>query len=73
MPILPVVQVIISLSVNSLAFSDFHAMEEVVGSIPTRSTKSIQRQLSGTPSQRLVANFNFLRRQTMSIVSSSPF
>src|SRR5579863_5476166 len=40
-PILPVSTVYNCLSVNNLAFWRHHGMEEVVGSIPTRSTKSL--------------------------------
>ncbi len=37
-PVLPVPPVYNSFAVNNLAFSVFHGMEEVIGSIPIRST-----------------------------------
>ncbi len=36
--ILPVLPIFLAFTVNNLAFIAFHGMEEVVGSIPTRST-----------------------------------
>jgi hypothetical protein len=38
-PVLPTVPAHKSYAVYNLAFEAFHGMEEVVGSIPTRSTK----------------------------------
>ena len=49
-PVLPVWPVRKYCSVYNLRFGLLHGMEEVVGSIPTRSTKSFQK-LSGIPSQ----------------------
>ena len=45
-----------SCSVYNLAFEAFHGMEEVVGSIPTRSTKSFQA-FSATSVPRLCRIF----------------
>jgi hypothetical protein len=39
MPVLPVLPTHKYLSVNNLAFDPYHGMEEVIGSIPIRSTK----------------------------------
>ena len=45
-PLLPVLPSCKCCAVYYLWFDSFHGMEEVVGSIPTRSTKSLQ-ELSG--------------------------
>jgi hypothetical protein len=50
---LPVVPVCKHCAVNNLRFEFFHGMEEVVGSIPTRSTKPIN--LASSPSRDFVA------------------
>jgi hypothetical protein len=42
LPVLPIQPAYNYLSVNNLRFIRFHGMEEVIGSIPIRSTKSFQ-------------------------------
>ena len=44
-PFLPVMPVCKYCAVYHLRFELFHGMEEVVGSIPTRSTKDIQKRI----------------------------
>jgi hypothetical protein len=59
LPIIPVFPVLPThkyLSVNNLAFDPYHGMEEVIGSIPRKSTKSFQ-QHSGHPKNSLVATW----------------
>jgi hypothetical protein len=49
----------------------FHGMEEVVGSIPTRSTKYLNNLAELLPS--IWQQIQFAVRQTMTVISLSPF
>jgi hypothetical protein len=51
MPVLPVLPTHKYLSVNNLAFDSYHGMEEVIGSIPIRSTKQL-KHLEASPFSR---------------------
>jgi hypothetical protein len=54
MPVLPVLPTHKYISVNNLAFDPYHGMEEVIGSIPIRSTNKplkISNLMSNTPTK----------------------
>jgi hypothetical protein len=49
MPVLPVLPTRKYCTVNNLAFDPYHGMEEVIGSIPIRSTKYLNNLASALP------------------------
>ncbi len=54
-PVFPAHPTFKYIAVNNLQFRQFHGMEEVVGSIPTRSTNHI-KHLAPSPFRGFVAN-----------------
>ncbi len=71
-PVLPVLPSSKCLSVNYLAFRSFHGMEEVIGSIPIRSTNSFQA-FSRSPPKPFARILPQIAKSSRATALQSPF